>query len=389
MLVSSQENQLMLQDENRDTLHELIHKLSDTSFYPTLEKKIDLAEKENQNSCHDFSDYEMIYYYCHEQKNVDEKKNRSSGTRQEYLRELLTFATNMVKYASEIDVDIADVKDESLFKSLEPRHIKRYQDWMIHKAPALQGKEKYSAATIARKTSIIRSFLKFLYQNQYLNADLTTRLQSATVSVDERPNRDLGPTEALELLDFFKQEQHPILFGILHVLITTGIRNSELCSARVCDVHYDGTRGEYYLRIHGKGNKKRTVPLKKKVFESIVEFRSIRGFDTSLDSKDESPLFMTSGGKAYSNTYLSRYINKAVTRTELDFVINRPNPISPHTFRHCYAIISYHSGADIYKIMRSLGHEKIETTMIYLQKEFEKEDNAVHLWDQGLLAEYV
>lgn len=358
--------------------------------YPTLEKKIDDAEKNDLPPLFHFTDEEVLYYYVHHQKNVDQNKNKSAGTKREYIRELLNFAKNIVTYANEIDIDIEEVKEGSLFKSLSPRHIKRYQEWMVEREPYInRRKSAYSSATIARKTSIIRSFLKFLYKNDYVVTDLTARMASATVSSDERPDRDLGPSEALEILHYFKKENHPILFGILHVLITTGIRNNEFCSARVCDLSYDAARRDYFLRIHGKGNKKRTVPIKPKVFDSIVEFRKVRGLGTTLNHNDVSPLFINGEGNAYRSTYLSRYINKAVKRTGLDFVKNRMNPIAPHTLRHSYAIISYHSGADIYRIMRSLGHEKIETTQIYLQKEFEKNDHAVHLWDKSLLKDFV
>ena len=62
-----------------------------------------------------------------------------------------------------------------------------------------------------------------------------------------------------------------------------------------------------------------------------------------------------------------------IKETKLPFLLHRPSPIGPHTFRHAFAIISHKSGVDIYQIMRSLRHEKIETTMIYLEKIFEKE----------------
>jgi site-specific recombinase XerD len=120
-----------------------------------------------------------------------------------------------------------------------------------------------------------------------------------------------------------------------------------------------------------------------------VDFRKIRGVKTVLDSKDTSPLFVNADGNQYRNSYLSRYINKALQRTGLECVENRVNPISPHTFRHCFSIISYHSGADFHKISRSLRHSKIDTTMIFLQKEFEKKENALHTWTYGIMSKYL
>lgn len=386
-LVGEMEKQITI--SKNVSVRELTNYLISSDFFRGLNLKVDQSEKDGESPFRYFNDYEVLYYYCHQQKNVDQKKNIAPGTRREYLRELLSFAKNIVQYASDIEIDIEGIREGSLFKSLSPRHVKRYQEWMVEVGPKLIGKEKYSPATVARKTTIIKSFLKFLYENQYIENDLTTRMGAATVNIDDRPNRDLGPHEAIELLDFFKKENHPILFGILHVLITCGIRNTEFCNARVCDLSYDYVSGDYYLDINGKGNKRRLVPVKMKVFQSIVEFRKARGLKTVLDPKDTSPLFINADGNPYRNSYLSRYINKAVQRTGLDSVKNRVNPISPHTFRHAFAIISYHSGADIYSISRSLGHSKLDTTMIYLQKEFEKKDHALHKWSEGIMAEYL
>ncbi|NRD80967.1 tyrosine-type recombinase/integrase [Bacillus sp. BRMEA1] len=373
----------------KTSIPELVQEMNDHSYFPLLKEKLHQAEKEQRRKFHDFNDYEILYYYVHEQKNVDLKKNRKENTRKEYLRELLHFAKNITQYSNEMGIDIEEIKEGSLFKSLAPRHMTRFQEWMIEKAPKLIGKESYSPATISRKTAIIKDFLSFLFEKKYIVEPIHSGMSTATVSKDERPNKDLGAREVIQLLQYFNNENHPIIYGIIHVLVTTGIRNNEFCKARVCDLSYDHVRAEYYLQVDGKGNKKRLVPIKPKVFQSIVEFREMRGLETKLDAEDETPLFVTSEMKPYSPSYLSQYINKAIKRTELEFIKLRKNPIGPHTCRHAFAIISYNSGADIYKIMRSLGHESIETTNIYLQKEFEKDNNAAHMWEKGELAEYI
>ncbi|MCM3443972.1 MULTISPECIES: tyrosine-type recombinase/integrase [Metabacillus] len=388
VLINEDKTNIFL-NSNAKTISELVLQMKDKSFYPLLRKKIHLAEKNKEEKFHDFNDYEILYYYVHEQKNIDENKNRKDNTRKEYLRELLHFAKNIAQYAADIGIDINEIYEGSLFKSLEPRHLSLYQVWMVKKAPKLVGKESYSPATISRKNAIIKDFLSFLYEKRYLIEPIHTEMGTATVSIDERPNKDLGANEVIQILKFFKDEKHPIIYGIIHVLVTTGIRNSEFCKARICDLTYDQGRSEYYLLVDGKGNKKRTVPIKPKVFQSIVEFRRMRGLETNLDSSDKNSLFVTSSLKAYTPSYLSQYLNKAITRTSLEFIKKRSNPIGPHTYRHAFSIISYNSGADIYKIMRSLGHESIETTKIYLQKEFEKDNHATHMWDKGDLAEYI
>jgi integrase/recombinase XerD len=95
-------------------------------------------------------------------------------------------------------------------------------------------------------------------------------------------------------LDFFEEEQHPILYGMILVLVATCIRNQEFCQLKVSDVKYDSILGNYYLDVLGKGNKRRTVPLKEKVLESIQCFREVRGLKFEINGNDHSPLFTTS-----------------------------------------------------------------------------------------------
>jgi integrase/recombinase XerD len=103
----------------------------------------------------------------------------------------------------------------------------------------------------------------------------------------------------------------------------------------------------------------------------------------------ENPLVTTNIGKAYTPSYLSQYVTEMIKETNLPFLLHRSSPIGPHTFRHAFAIISHKSGVDIYQIMRSLRHEKIETTMIYLEKIFEKERHAIHGWNPKVFGEYI
>jgi integrase/recombinase XerD len=366
-----------------------INEFMNPDYYQHLNKKVDQAEKEHRPMFEDFTDQDILYYYVHHQKNRDHKKNRTAGTKKEYIRELLNFANNIVTYAEEIDVDIEMIKEGSLFKSLAPRHLERYQVWMEKKEPLVNNKKAYSPATLARKNSIIKSFLSFLYKERYTEINLAGRMKSSTVSSQERPNRDLGPNEVIQILDYFYNENHPVLAGLIHVLVTTGMRNAELCNVKVKDLQYDSISESYILSFKAKGGKQRVVPIKNKVYDAIINYRKARGLRTILSKDDHSPLFPNAYGNPFSSSYLSKYLKKSILRTKLPFLMERENPITPHTFRHAYAIISYKSGADIFTIQKSLGHESYQTTAIYLQKVLELEQNAVNSWNQGLMKKYV
>ena len=359
-------------------------------YYLQLEKLNEYSEKMKEEPFSQFDDKDMILYFIHRRKNIDSSKDLSKRTRIEYQRELLQMIQNMFTYPNEIGLDIDNVKEGSFFKSLSSRHIKRYIEWVQTKSPRVKERGPYSPATLARKTAVIKNFFSFLYKSQYIKEPIYQNMLSATVLKQERPNRDLSPNEVLQLLDFFKKENHPILFGIIHILVTTGLRNEEFCNLKISDLRYDRTVGMYYLNVIGKGNKERKIPVRNKTFESINNFRAARLLPPlQLSLNDHSVLLPNSRGNAYTPSHLSRYLSDAIERTGLEFTKERTCRISPHTLRHCFVIISHKAGADIYTIMRSLGHSKIETTQIYMSHIFELEEHAVNKWDEKVLRDYI
>ncbi|MEU6869031.1 site-specific integrase [Streptomyces sp. NPDC046876] len=155
-----------------------------------LQQKIDTAEKGKQNPFSNFNDMEILTWYIYEQKHVDAKNDRSDRTRKEYENELRLFVEHLLQHGSEIGVDIEQIKEGSLFKSLEPRHLRRYQEWLVSSSPHIQKGKVYSPATIARKTAILKSFFQYLYRVKYIRTNLASGLRIATVRKDDRPDRD-------------------------------------------------------------------------------------------------------------------------------------------------------------------------------------------------------
>ncbi|OMP65622.1 tyrosine-type recombinase/integrase [Domibacillus epiphyticus] len=374
-----------------------ISKISPQDLFPTDRKETfkhliaikELAEKQNRPSFEDFNDRDMLLYFLYQQTNIDESKNRSSRTVREYERELAMMIRHMFEYGKDMDLDLDIIVEGSLFKNMGKRHVRRYQEWVSKESPHVKKKGSYSAATLARKTVIWKSFFQFLYRSRYIEEPVHEGLLSATVRKDDRPNRDLGPGEVIQLLDFFKKAEHPVLFGMIHTLVATGLRNEEFGTLKVCDVKYDGLLGGFYLDVDGKGNKKRSIPINPKVMDSICNYRKARLLSTDFPNDSSEPLFPTSKGTPFTASYLAQYFGNAIERTNLPFLANRKTRITAHTFRHSFAIISYLEGVDIYKIMRALGHEKIDTTMIYLQKIMERDHHAIHEWKSGQLGEYI
>ncbi len=367
----------------------LKNEIQNRSTLTTLQNRLDDSEKNGQLAFHDFTDVDMMKWFLYERRYLNKANDRTEKTVREYERELLLFIEQLFTYSLEIDIDIAHIIEGSLFKSLQSRHLRRYQEWLATDSPYVIRKGAYSPATLERKTTIIKSFFVFLHKVGFIQQPIHEGLRIATVRKDDRPNRDLGPADVVLLLNTFRDAKHPIMFGIVHVLTTTGIRNEEFCTLKVKDLKIDAIQGGYYLDVLGKGNKRRHIPLKEKVVQSIQRFRRARGLPPFEQAELESPLFTTNTGRAYSPSYLSQYVKKEITNLDQVRLSDQTLKITPHVFRHAFAIISKLNGVDIYDIMRSLGHEKIETTMIYLEKVFEKERHAIHSWKSDAFGEYI
>jgi len=361
---------------------------------------LDLTEQSEANNMprfEQFTDRDMVMWYLYHSSQLFSSRGRSNRSTLKYKAEIEQFLNYLQLYSEEIGIDISEIKEGSLFKSLQPRHIRRYQEWLATNSPYVKQKKKelqsqdlqqqaavgYSIATLERKTTILKGFFKQLYENKYIHERLHDGFKSISVTSNDRPNRDMGPSEVLELLRYFEENNNPIMFALVHVLVTTGMRNEELCKLNVEHMRKDTIKGGYYLDVLGKGGKWRRIPLKDKVVVSIKKFREIRGLAPIDAAEKTSPLFTTKTGNAYSPSYLDQVFKREFSKSENQRVI------TPHIFRHAFAIISHINGADIYKIMKSLGHEKIETTIIYMEKVLATDQHAIHEWEARNFEGYI
>ena len=376
----------IVQEISKQESHTLM-KTSEVSMMQLQQKK-DTAEKAKENPFSDFNDLEILAWYIHEQKHANKENDRSMRTKKEYESEIRQFIDAILSHTEAIGVDIDEIRGQSLFKSLESRHLRRYQEWLMTESPYVRERGPYSPATISRKTTVLKSFFRYLYRVGYIQDNIADGLRIASVRKDDRPNRDLGPQDVVKILRSFRNINHPVMFSIVLVLTATGLRNEELCKLKVSDVKKDRIHGGYYLNVVGKGNKKRQIPLKEKVYDSIRMYRYSRGLPSLVDSPPAAPLFTTSRGTAFSPSYLIAYMTKEMKKIEAELE-GIEVKLTPHVFRHAFAITSRLGGADLFDIMRSLGHEKMETTMIYLEMVFAREKNAVNQWSPGVLDEFI
>lgn len=356
-----------------DNIQDIVPLLNNTSCIHEVEQKMETAEKEGKDKYFYLSDLEVIYHFVHLQKDMDEKKNRKEDTKKSYLFEILSFCQSMVENADQFEVNGEEVQQKaSLLKVLKPWHIRKFNNWLKH---VKNGRKEstYSVATLAKKTVMIRSFLQHVHKYGYIDKPLHEELQRANVNEQDRPNRDLSYEEVMKILEFYKNKGHLVNYTILLALASTGARIRELCNASVKDIYYDG---KYWLKVVGKGDKVRELFITEYLYHCICEMRKRRGFETILNQGDENPLFVTQRGTFYNPKTLSNQVTDMIKKTNLDFLQHRENPVTAHTFRHAFAIMSVEQGnADLYHLMQTLGHENIQTTKIYLEKHMKRKNN--------------
>ena len=259
------------------------------------------------------------------------EKRLSENTVESYMRDLRQFAHFILR-----QYDVTPRK-------VERTMIERYMGWLFER-----GREKTSQA---RCLCGIRSFFHFLLISDQIEASpagsvdtpkfgrhlpdilTTAEIDRIIATVDMRTTKGIRDSAMLE------------------VLYSCGLRVSELTSLRLSDLFF----GEGYIRVIGKGDKQRLVPIstvaRDKIQRYLEERRSARS--------GEEVVFLNNRGGQLTRVMVFTILKQAAQRAGID------KHISPHTFRHSFATHLLEGGASIRQVQEMLGHESILTTEIY------------------------
>lgn len=209
--------------------------------------------------------------------------------------------------------------------------------------------------SIARILSGVRSFYKFLVLDGYLEQDPTELLESPKIGKHLPEVLSVEEIDAIEgIIDVSTPEGQRDRAAI-EVLYSCGLRVSELCNLLLSDLYLD----EGFLRVTGKGNKQRLVPISER---AIRELKSWFAFRNSINIKpgEEDYVFISAARKKHlSRITVFHNIKVYAEQAGIQKII------SPHTFRHSFATHLLEGGANLRAIQTMLGHESISTTEIY------------------------
>ena len=206
----------------------------------------------------------------------------------------------------------------------------------------------------ARSISAIKSFFNYLIFEGYIKDSPISNIESP--KQEKKLPKVLTEEEIKKLINSIDLNHD---FGqrnktIIEILYGTGIRVSELINLKLSNIFFK----ENVIKVIGKGNKERFVPLGEIASNELKIYINNRN-RLKIDSKSSDILFLNRYGRGLTRSMIFKIISDASKRVGLD------KKISPHTLRHSFATHLIKNGADLRTIQIILGHESITTTEIY------------------------
>lgn len=216
-------------------------------------------------------------------------------------------------------------------------------------------KNGLSPRSQARSISSLRSFYRYLMLEDYLQENPAELLEAP--KLQQKLPEYLEEKEVMAMLDSIDLSKPEGMrnVAILETMYATGLRVSELVGLKISDLFFK----EDLIRVVGKGNKERLVPINAIAQKRINLYRYEIRNHLDIQRGFEDYLFLNRRGKALSRAMVFNIVKEAAAKAGV-----RKN-ISPHTFRHSFATHLVKHGADLRAVQEMLGHESITTTEIY------------------------
>ena len=207
----------------------------------------------------------------------------------------------------------------------------------------------------ARILSGIRSFYHYLIIEDHIQADPTELLESPKIGFHLPEVLSLEEIDSLiNNIDLSTAEGHRNR-AILEILYSCGLRVSELCNLKLSDLYLE----EGFIKVEGKGNKQRLVPISQRGINELKNYFTDRNH-ISIKKGFEDYVFISKRGTNISRIMVFHIIKILAEN------IGLKKTISPHTFRHSFATHLLEGGCNLRAIQSMLGHESIATTEIYM-----------------------
>ena len=232
------------------------------------------------------------------------------------------------------------------FISVNSKHI---QDYFSERQ-----KNNIGSSTQARILTCLHSFYKYLLTNQLISKDPTEQLSQP--KLERKLPVFLNIQEVEKLLE---APSGSSLFGqrdraMLELLYSCGLRVSELINLSYHNINLK----EEFIRIHGKGNKERVLPMGEMAIDYLMKYET-NARPVLLKNGQSDSYFLSNRGSAMSRQNFFYIIKAYANQVGID------KPLSPHSLRHAFATHLVQKGADLRSVQLMLGHSDISSTQLY------------------------
>ncbi|HZF64604.1 MAG TPA: site-specific tyrosine recombinase XerD [Chitinophagaceae bacterium] len=275
-----------------------------------------------------------------------------------YLQLERSLSDNSVEaYLADIEKLTNYLRDSGTLTSpadLELKQLQQFIKWIAELG--------MTQASQARIISGIRAFYKYCLLEDLVKADPTTLLEAPKL---KRQLPDILGFDEIEKLIGHIDVSTPEGVrnkAILETMYSCGLRVSEVVNLKISQLFFDVG----FIRVIGKGNKERLVPIGSSAIKHVNIYRHHVRVHSPIQKGEEDILFLNRRGRRLTRVMIFLIIKELVKKAGIG------KNISPHTFRHSFATHLVEGGADLRAVQEMLGHESITTTEIYthLDREF-------------------
>ncbi|MEA3316608.1 MAG: site-specific tyrosine recombinase XerD [Bacteroidota bacterium] len=247
------------------------------------------------------------------------------------------------KFVSFLEIKNIDISPDKV----KINHLKEFLVWINEFA--------ISANTQSIIISGIKAFYKYLLIENVVKTNPTTLIEAPNIARKLPEVLSIAEIDSiLAAIDLSKPEGQRNK-AIIETLYSCGLRVSELINLRLTNMFLN----EGFIKVLGKGNKERFVPIGGKAIKEINYYFQDRNSLRTIDKESENIVFLNRRGKKITRVMIFTIVKNLAKEAGIK------KKVSPHTFRHSFASHLVDGGADLRAVQEMLGHESIITTEIY------------------------